>query len=604
MLRSAFSVKSLERYFLLLAVAVLVPVSILTGMLLMHNWKAFSSAREAQRGFDIVRATLQAMERVSAERGPMNAAFGFDYPVPASALERVRIAREQSEAKIADLLALYRAPLYPDSAPEFNNVQRIRHLLLEAREMADRLFATPHAEVSGRVFLQAVEKMVAIIPELQASMAGGVARVLRNDTDAPSLLALSLLAAELREQAGLLGSMFTPALVKQRQLTQDDEYRIEHTLGRIDTLRALIAARIDTLPEPRPSAAYRRLLQGYFGEGLQYIAKVRDEAARQPAPVTTAELAARYVPMMRSITEFRDVMLADLQAHIEAQRRESLRLLTVTLLAAATLAAALLLSLGQFRRRVIRPFVQATRLIGAIADGGPVGEIPVGKYRGEVDGMFHALNVLKDNAATQRQLQRERDRLIEDLAHMAETDFLTGLLNRRAFETHFETLRSQWRGSPPVLAFILFDIDEFKRVNDTCGHAAGDQALRTVADLCRKTWRQSDVVARVGGEEFAALCLGESVAHVVEMAERMRSAIERAEVVADGGFRFRITASFGVACLRWHKGARSDTLFRHADEMLYQAKTGGRNRVLYQAWGESSDAAPAAQDLRGQTAGH
>ena len=111
MLRSAFSVKSLERYFLLLAVAVLVPVSILTGMLLMHNWKAFSSAREAQRGFDIVRATLQAMERVSAERGPMNAAFGFDYPVPASALERVRSLYETAEKQLEgrDWLAGFRS---------------------------------------------------------------------------------------------------------------------------------------------------------------------------------------------------------------------------------------------------------------------------------------------------------------------------------------------------------------------------------------------------------------------------------------------------------------------------------------------------------------
>ena len=86
---------------------------------------------------------------------------------------------------------------------------------------------------------------------------------------------------------------------------------------------------------------------------------------------------------------------------------------------------------------------------------------------------------------------------------MAETDFLTGLLNRRAFERRFEETRERWRGADPVLAFILFDIDHFKSINDTYGHAAGDEALKVVAALCARNFRHADVVARVGGEEFA-----------------------------------------------------------------------------------------------------
>ena len=89
---------------------------------------------------------------------------------------------------------------------------------------------------------------------------------------------------------------------------------------------------------------------------------------------------------------------------------------------------------------------------------------------------------------------------------MAETDFLTGLLNRRAFERRFEETRERWRGADPVLAFILFDIDHFKSINDTYGHAAGDEALKVVAALCARNFRHADVVARVGGEEFAVLC--------------------------------------------------------------------------------------------------
>ena len=126
--------------------------------------------------------------------------------------------------------------------------------------------------------------------------------------------------------------------------------------------------------------------------------------------------------------------------------------------------------------------------------------------------MFEALSVLKDNAAARKRAELERDRLIVDLAVMAETDFLTGLLNRRAFESRLDQALSQWSGTGTALAFILFDIDDFKGINDTYGHASGDEALKTMAELCRQTWRQSDVVARVGGEEFAVLCL--SLIHI------------------------------------------------------------------------------------------
>ncbi|MCH3747019.1 GGDEF domain-containing protein, partial [Campylobacter coli] len=85
------------------------------------------------------------------------------------------------------------------------------------------------------------------------------------------------------------------------------------------------------------------------------------------------------------------------------------------------------------------------------ANGTPAAAIPVGKYRGEVDGMFEALSVLKDNAAARKRAELERDRLIVDLAVMAETDFLTGLLNRRAFESRLDQALSQWRGAGAAL---------------------------------------------------------------------------------------------------------------------------------------------------------
>lgn len=582
MSRSRFSIKSLERYFLIFAAGVLLPMSVLTAILLIQNRAAYLATADALRAFRVVRATVTAMEMVSAERGPMNAALGAPYPVEPRLLEALRMARDRSDARITALLALYRAPLSADGVSTFTHIQRIRHDLLRARAVADALIATPRAQVPGHRVLEAVEGMVALIPELQKAMGDNVGVLMRNEADAPNLLVLALLASDLREQAGLLGSTFTPALAKHRRLTDADQFRMERVLGRIDQLRDLLEARLASRPDLRASPVYADMRRLYFGAALRYLDGLRDSAAQraQGSAVTTAELAATYVPLMQAITGFRDLVLDQMEQRLHAHRVEAIRLLIVTLVAATALAAALMLALRQFRRRVIRPFVQATRIIGAIAAGAPPATIPVGKYRGEVDGMFNALSVLKDNAVARRQVERERDRLIGDLAVMAETDFLTGLLNRRAFESRCAQTLAQWPDADAVLAFILFDIDDFKQINDTYGHANGDLALKTVADLCRQSWRQQDVVARVGGEEFAVLCHAASRDQALAMAERMRAYLARARVSGENGAIFTLTASFGVACAYRGHGGAAGALFRRADELLYRAKLAGKNRVV------------------------
>jgi len=584
MFRNVFALKSLERYFLTLAAGVALPVSMLTAIVVQQNWRSLTATDDALRGFVIVRATLKAMEAVSAERGPMNAAMGADPPLPSPITRALEDARERTNAQIADLLSLYRAPQNTNGAKEFTHLQRIRQSLLDAREGADAAIAAPRASISGFNLWTVVGNMVALVPELRATMSDGIALVARNQGEDFDLLTLALLAGDLREQAGLLGSTFAPALTKRRSLTASDQLRIERVVGRIDKLRGLIEANIASMPRHAASPAYRDMQAQYFGEGMNYIESVRAQAegADEGASVTMYELGANYVPRMQSIVRFRDLMLDGVERRIRESRVAAIRVLLTTLVAAAMLTSALIIGLALFRKRVIRPFVRATDIIGKIANGGAVADIPADEYRGEVNHMFKALNVLNDNAAAVRKLELERDRLIQDLAIMAETDFLTGLLNRRAFEKRLEAALRDLRGDEEGLAFILFDIDHFKAVNDTHGHATGDEALRTVADLCRRTFRQSDVVARVGGEEFAVLCRSRDADAVHEIAERMRVSISDARIAAGDGRRFGLTASFGVAHARGSDARALAQLSRRADELLYKAKLNGRNCVLWE----------------------
>jgi diguanylate cyclase (GGDEF)-like protein len=128
-----------------------------------------------------------------------------------------------------------------------------------------------------------------------------------------------------------------------------------------------------------------------------------------------------------------------------------------------------------------------------------------------------------------------------------------------------------------LLALLAFDIDHFKRVNDTLGHEAGDRVLQRVAHAARGALREADVVGRTGGEEFLALLPGAEARLAGEVAERLRAAVERVDV-RDLAAGLTVTVSVGAAV-----AARADAdlaaLVRRADEALYRAKQSGRNRV-------------------------
>jgi len=160
----------------------------------------------------------------------------------------------------------------------------------------------------------------------------------------------------------------------------------------------------------------------------------------------------------------------------------------------------------------------------------------------------------------------------------ADTDELTGLANRRAFMEAGRSALERARRYERPLSVILFDIDHFKQVNDRHGHAAGDEALRCVAVILRGTARASDTAGRLGGEEFAVLLPETARPEAVKLAERLRRDLAAIEFELDGT-SIRFTCSFGVA-QREAGTASIDELLKAADVALYEAKDGGRNRVV------------------------
>lgn len=165
----------------------------------------------------------------------------------------------------------------------------------------------------------------------------------------------------------------------------------------------------------------------------------------------------------------------------------------------------------------------------------------------------------------------------EEIYQLATHDALTGLFNRRQFSELLDAEAARGHRREPRSVLVILDVDHFKRINDRFGHLEGDGVLRQLADILRGHVRVGDVLARIGGEEFAVLMPDTDLDQATQFAERVRASVEAA-VFAPGGEPQPMTVSLGLAALNTDRLLRSEWM-RAADRALYAAKEGGRNRV-------------------------
>ncbi|MFN4115900.1 MAG: diguanylate cyclase, partial [Inhella sp.] len=225
-----------------------------------------------------------------------------------------------------------------------------------------------------------------------------------------------------------------------------------------------------------------------------------------------------------------------------------------------------------------------TRLLATLARDGELGPIDVLLRRGTQrfwatvqlrrlqDGNDLLMTLIDVDARHQREAE---------LLEQSTTDQLTGVANRRAFEAAAAKWLTHCRRHGEVLSLLLIDLDHFKAVNDSLGHAAGDQVLRAVADGLQLQLRSPDVLARVGGEEFVALLPNTELPAAQQVAQRVLAHPRNSEVELQDGQRLRVSASIGLsACLPDETDI--DWALARADAAMYRAKSQGRDRYAVQ----------------------
>ncbi len=183
------------------------------------------------------------------------------------------------------------------------------------------------------------------------------------------------------------------------------------------------------------------------------------------------------------------------------------------------------------------------------------------------------LKVLNEDLAAEIFIRKKAE---ENLRILANTDTLTGVNNRRRFMELLEGEIRRVNRTNRVLSLMMLDIDHFKNVNDTYGHAVGDQVLCHFVMVVKDSIRDIDVIGRMGGEEFVVMLPETSSQEAAIVAERLRTAVKNREIIIPGE-KFNITVSIGLAELEL--GESSDHLLIRTDEAMYLAKQNGRNRV-------------------------
>ncbi len=167
---------------------------------------------------------------------------------------------------------------------------------------------------------------------------------------------------------------------------------------------------------------------------------------------------------------------------------------------------------------------------------------------------------------------------IQNQYDQAIRDGLTGVFNKRHFLSKFKEEFAYAIRHNEATSLILFDIDHFKKVNDTYGHQAGDMVLKRLAEIIAGNLREEDVLARYGGEEFAIILRNQNEQRAFVAAERLRRAVEKGEFMWEGQ-RILVTISLGIATLSQARFQDPADMLREADEFLYESKRGGRNRT-------------------------
>lgn len=563
------------------AVAAVALSTILAGIILAHVGRVFLQARHDVAGLEQLRRVLVLGNRISAERTPSNVFMATE---AADAQGRLRAARKETDQAIA-----VGAGIIPAA-----QIQSVVEGLMRARKLVD--LAADQSSSRYIAVQHAVDALFSAYDAYQAVVVWEVSSLIRSDPELAGPVRHALILCVLRDDAGRLGSTIIAPLIAREAIPQSNIAAGERLAGRIAVYWQLLA--LDPDQEDRRSrlATFRAEAEAaFFREGQPLVNRLIAEGIHGDFYTESAvSFSDHYVEALRPLEVWRTAYLDTLVAHYAQRKRRALDLAVVVGVVILCVIGLIASGVMLVHLRVLRPLLEASEAVVGLLHDQPIRR-PLSHYGSqELKPLFDAVQrldiKLREWAANTRHLRQQ-----------AETDELTGLFNRRAFRM-FAKSRLDVVTSEKRTFIILLDIDHFKSINDRYGHMKGDRVLVAIAAVLRKCVRPDDLVARIGGEEFAVLTQVQNQDAALSLAHRLRYGVEDLHILSPEGVSIPVTASFGVSGV---EGLTWRQMIAKADVALYAAKQAGRNciRLAEQEAPVGSEQVSADADLSDRSIG-
>lgn len=380
---------------------------------------------------------------------------------------------------------------------------------------------------------------------------------------------LQLACIEFRLFSGYSGSVLTAAISRGTTIPGEKYQKLIESRVKADYIWANIDKDMAEMNNPALGRKSDKVFQEYYNEYRSFQNEILRQALEGKVPKDSVQrLAALSVPAFDSIFDLIAEVSAENRNYVEQMKNKAIRGLEVALLEFFLVLAFSVFSLNYFRIMLFSPMKRIINALQSIVNGQPVSNLETdAKRQDEIGWLVQGVKMLQVSMEEERRLKAKNEIL-------ATTDNLTGLYNRHMLDQEAECALAQADRYEGPISMIVFDLDHFKNVNDTCGHLIGDEVLKQTAQIVKKLIRRSDKLFRFGGEEFLILMPKTTVDEAAAVAEKIRVVLEENKHPYAG----QVTVSIGVA-ERYRKEFFKD-FYKRADDNLYRAKKYGRNRVV------------------------
>lgn len=540
---------------------------LLSVPLIVSSYKTYQKADRALSEISALRAVADLANKISRERAPANKVMSSRADELAANLKELHEYRQEVDLQIEQTLHILKTKSF--SVQDSILLNNLKKSLQQGRQAVDAYAALPLSQRNSEQFDDAIQHMFKVWDSCYEILKNELVQSEGKGTAVSEYYTLILILSDLRDQAGrMVSNVIAPVTFKEK-IPEDNLARSLQTQHQVNYLWALVnTIQPEQDKTPEYLALHRQVKTQFLDQAIPTVAGLIDESLHnQPYALTGTQLTEVMVDKFVTVVNLQSYILDYSVSIAQKEKQESYHIFILTLLVALICLVTAFFTMIYARNGVFKPLIDARNSILQLAQY----KVTDSDYKNSSANPVTLLDAIQKLKGVLQQ----RDALEFQLRNIANTDTLTGVSNRLALDEYVKYVDRKPEKFTQI-GLIIFDIDDFKQVNDTFGHIIGDEVIRLVAEKLQFNVRTSDLIVRYGGDEFLVLIEQIHFHDALVIANKMLNEIAESELyIAEINQNIQISVSAGVAvgAVSWM------ALLEKADKSLFKAKARGKNAV-------------------------